>query len=176
MSLSLQSDLGLQQGVLVVMGKSEMLQGYMVGCTRHIDDLYDGSRPAHAIPDSEAAQRNIEGALAEKVVAKHFGVYWSGALGNKRAKDVGGAQVRSTPLPSGHLIVHRSDPPDDPFVLVCGCGPRFWIRGWILGRDAQAERYWKTEMGKHQLRSPAFFVPQHELAPIDSLQLPWSCA
>lgn len=172
-----QSRLDLDAGVQVVMTKSEMLQAYMVGATRQVDNVYAAVRNTYEAPEENQLGFNLHGALAEKVVAKHYNVYWSGALGDYRAKDVAGAQVRGTPRRDGHLIVHRhadGDAADDPFILVTGLGPRFMIRGWIMGRDAQVQKYWTTILRNKPLRNPAFFVPQEDLEPIQTLVLPWS--
>ena len=156
-------------GLQVRLRRDEMLYACMVGCSRGIDDLVGGAHAAHGASNDQAWQYDVQGALGEFVVAKHYGVFWSGALGNKQAKDVGGAQVRSTPISDGSLIVHKTDPDDDPFVLVCGLGPVFWIRGWLLGHEAKQDYYWRT----HGVRQAAFFVPPSELRSVDTLELPW---
>lgn len=165
-------------GVKVKLRRDEMLHAAMVGATRCIEDLVGAAQAAYGAPGDNDWQLDIQGALGEKVVAKHFGLYWSGALGDKSAKDVGGAQVRCSTSHDNSLIVHRPPPaerdsPDDPFILVTGKGPLFWIRGWLLGREAQRDIYWRTHFGPKQLQKPAFFVPAVDLRSIETLELPW---
>lgn len=167
--------------VLVTLTKDEMLHAAMIGCTRQIDNLYRYLRQGYAAPESKGFDMNVLGALGEKAVAKHFGVYWSGALGDYRAKDVGGAQVRTTDHPDGCLIVHeppngsgKGDSPSDPFILVTvhqeDGPPTFWLRGWCMGRDAQRIEYYRTSGVRH----PAYFVPPEDLRSMSELRLPWS--
>lgn len=165
-----------QRAVIVRFTKDEMLHGAMVGCTRQIDNAYSSINNAYAARHSFDA--NVLGALGEMAVAKHFGLYWSGNLGNFKAKDVGGAQVRATDTPDGCLIVHppptsgrKGDKPDDPFIFVRleWDGPTFWLCGWMTGRDCQRLEYWREQGVRH----PAYFVPAEDLWDISSLRLPW---
>lgn len=112
-------------------------------------------------------QREIEGVLGELVVASVFGVYWRGAADDGsegQPDDVDGMQVRATPRLDGCLIVHRKDLDDAPFILVCGIPPTFTIPGWLTGAAAKQLRWWRNDV-----RSPAYFVPQSELHPIEQL-------
>jgi len=185
-----QLDLKPRAHVTVTLTKDEMLHGALVGCTRQIDNLYAHVSNAHGARHSFDA--NVLGALGEMAVAKHFGVYWNGNLGDFRAKDVGGAQVRTTDTPNGCLIVHppphslgfsstgretrrKGDLATDPFILVAfkwetSSFPTFWLRGWLLGGHAQRSEFWRED----GVRSPAYFVPPDQLDPIERLQLPWS--
>lgn len=163
-------------GVQVVMRRSEMLHAYLVGTTRQVDNIFNPLVKARYGASVEAAlEKNLHGAMGEKVVAKHFGLYWSGEVGDYGAKDVGGAQVRAAPNVNGSLIVHDEDLDGDPFILVCGTGPRFWIPGWIMGAAAKDRaRYWRErKRDGSPLQCPAYFVPQADLQSIGTLQLPW---
>jgi len=158
------------QGAKVGLPKDEMLYGALVGCTRQIDNVWKPNlKNTYDAPPEQAFQFHVLGALGEMAVAKHYDLFWSGALGDYKAHDVGGAQVRTTAKPDGCLIVHARDADSDPFIFVVQDKWNFWLRGWILGKDAKQLRFWRTQ----GVRTPAFFVPQDALLPIEELQLPW---
>jgi hypothetical protein len=50
--------------------------------------------------------------------------------------------------------------------LVVGRIPTFRIVGWIPGKDAKQEKYWRTDIAN---REPAWFVPQANLRDIEKL-------
>jgi hypothetical protein len=104
----------------------------------------------------------IEGAIAEMALAKLLNVFWSGAVGDLRARDAGRLQVRSTSRPDGCLILHDEDADDDIFVLAIGVAPTFKFCGWITGRSGKDKRYWRDPAGGR----PAYFVPQSALQPV----------
>lgn len=83
-------------------------------------------------------------------------------------------QVRSTKHIYGHLIVYpanratRPDNPDHVFFFVVGWFPDYRLAGWLLGRDAQQEKY----------RAPGkdyFMVPQSALHPMGEFFEKWDC-
>jgi hypothetical protein len=106
---------------------------------------------------------DIQGAIGEMAVAKHFGFYWFGGWPLRVGDgDVGRHQVRSTTLEHGGLIVHPDDPDDVPFILVLVGQPhRPRIVGWMSGKEAKQDRYWRSDV-----RDPTFIVPQSALHPI----------
>jgi hypothetical protein len=95
-------------------------------------------------------------------LAKLLNVFWSGAIGDLRAKDAGRLQVRSTSRSDGCLILHDKDPDDDVFVLAIGFSPTFKFRGWITGKSGKDKAYWRDPIGGR----PAYFVPQSALRPV----------
>lgn len=106
---------------------------------------------------------DIEGCCAEMALAKCLDRYWSGA---SETGDVGRYEVRSSPYPDAHLIILERDADDAPFVLVTGNAPDFQVRGWILGRDAKRDHYYRGGACGHK---PAYWVPQSALEPISEL-------
>jgi hypothetical protein len=121
-----------------------------MGHNRPNDQKYDGKN---------AWQIDVEGALAEMALAKALKLYWTGAA-KIRAVDVGDShEARHTQLEVGSLIVYEKDKPDYLYWLVIGVHGKYTIHGWMTGKEAQQDKYWRKE----GVRSPAFFVPQGEL-------------
>jgi hypothetical protein len=115
---------------------------------------------------------NIEGAAGEMAVAKHLGLFWSGAVGEINADDVGGYQVKTnTSRKWDDLILRKRNKPDRVYISVLSfVAPapgvaRFVITGWINGVDAIQEKYWREGLPG----MPAYFVPRSALHPLDTL-------
>lgn len=112
-------------------------------------------------------QNNCDGATGECAIAKWLNVFWDGALGDFRAKDVGGRyQARTTPYDWGDMILHPDDADDDVFILVLSHNaPAYYLKGWVYGREGKLEKYWRDG----EKNRPAFFVPQGMLEPMSTL-------
>lgn len=137
---------------------SELLEAGTVGLMRNVESSKLGRQPAHGLPPDQAWQAHIDGAIAEKALAKALGVYWSGK-GFFRGADVADMDVRSTPRHAGCLILHPNDPDDRIFWLITGQMREFVVRGWMLASDGKQSRYWREK----KVRTPAYFVPQGQL-------------
>ena len=74
-------------------------------------------------------------------------------------------QVRHTRHNHGCLIVYENEKDDQSFVLVTGISLNQKIVGWIQGRDAKNQSFWKQSA-----RFPAYFVPQEALLDIAMLR------
>lgn len=101
---------------------------------------------------------DIEGALAELVVAKLLGIYWNGSVNTFKAPDLAQIQVRHTQHANGSLIFRPGDATEDRFVLVTGTHPDYIVRGWLDGADCNLDEYWRDDVPK-----AAWFVPQRAL-------------
>lgn len=112
----------------------------------------------------EGTKIAIAGALGEKAVAVALNVLWDGALGDYRAKDVGGYQVRSTPYPDGHLLLHNEDEDNDIFILITGKDGPYILQGWTIGRHGKLDEYLKRT-----IKRPCYFVPQSQLYSMEIL-------
>lgn len=154
--------------VKVKLSGSNMLVAAMIGVQRHVQNTFNGARPAHGLKPGESVwDLAIDGAVAELAVAKAMDKHWDGALGNYDAADVGQFQVRSTRHADGHLIVHDSDDSDAIFILVLsGAAPIYEIAGWKFGGDAKNGKYRVERRPGH----PCFWVPQSDLEPFEELQ------
>jgi hypothetical protein len=147
----------------VALSWSELRRAALAGIDRHLYALAHGQSDRHNAPSAERGwQLDIQGAIAECVAARALNLYWAG--GRSLEGDIGPYQVRSTVRPNGRLVVNPDDPPDAVFILVVGIPPCFRVPGWILGGDAQQDRYWTPGA-----QSPAYFVPQTALHPLTEL-------
>lgn len=145
---------------------SELMQAAQVGVMRQVQNLREGRVDRYGASDLNGWTPHIEGAIGEMAVAKWMGLYWSGALGDLDADDVGQLQVRASAGQSARLILHPSDPDDRAFVLVTGRGPAVQINGWIVAEDGKQQQWWTDPAGGR----PAFFVPQAALRCITELR------
>jgi len=116
---------------------------------------------------SKTFDAHCYGCLAELVVAKHLGVWWSGE-GLYEFSDVGQVEVRYAHKRNYRLILHDDDHDNRPYVLVTGEGSlgTFWIDGWIMGCDGKNDDWWEDP----GTARPAYFVPRDQLRPMDELQ------
>ena len=112
----------------------------------------------------------IQGQMAEHAYCKALGHYPFASVDGINGDDPGGVAIRSTPWsPStAHLIVNKDELPaceGKPFVLVCGHWPVFVVAGWILGRDAGRDEWYKPNE-----RPPSWWVPAKNLLPMSELR------
>lgn len=151
----------------VDLDEGDMRHAASVAIERQIYNLFrPGLKNTYQAPPEQAWAFHIQGALGEKAVARYYGLPWPERIGDYHARDVGGLQVRSTSLEDGCLIVHDRDKNDDPFILVTGSGPRFCLRGWLLGYEAKQPFYMRSGV-----RHGAYFVPIEDLRPMASLEV-----
>jgi hypothetical protein len=66
--------------------------------------------------------------------------------------------------------LHPGDKDQDelPFVLVHPEAPKFHLMGWCYGHEGKQQKYWAD---KQRSDRPAFFVPQTDLRPIETLHV-----
>ena len=144
---------------IIQLTPSEIMQAAMVGVMRSAVSIQNGYKHNYGAQDKDTWQIGIEGALGECALAKYKNVYWKG-MGIIRSPDVGDEDVRTAWRDNSHLIVHPADPDNRKFWLVTGLNGKYIIRGWILGKDAKKQEYWKDMQGTNR---PAYFVPQSAL-------------
>ena len=151
---------------------SEMQVAHEVAGQRIIMNLRGGAKAKRGAPKGiKGDALHLMACRAEMAVAKHLGRFWSGAVGDYSAADIGpglGIEVRGTEYPDGRLIVHGDDddPDDSIFVLVIANGPVMTLPGWMKGRVAKQQQWWSDPTGENR---PAFFVPQGALWDMDEL-------
>lgn len=153
----------------VVLSNAECRAAALVGIERRLTALANQTHEVYGkAHDGLYWEVDVEAAAGELAVAKAMGVFWSAA--DSAAEDRAGGdlgtmggrvtQVRHTKRLNGSLICHPRDHDDHVFILVVGAMPRFKVVGWLHGADAKNEQWWRTDRPR-----PAFFVPQHALAP-----------
>ena len=155
--------------VKITLTSAELLQGAIVGVMRYVQNVKRGSVDRKGAETAKNGwQVHITGAVGELVVAKHFGKFWSGSIGNTKAADVGNLQIR-TAFAGGrtapHLILHADDDSDAPYFLVSGSGLDYEIYGWIMGRHGKAPQFWGDPFGTGR---PAYWVPASALHAVDA--------
>jgi hypothetical protein len=151
---------------IVTLSVAEVALAAGVGVRRQCSAILNRRSSAHGDRGAADWQLHIEGALAEFAVAKHLGLYWSGAHDDLRADDVGQYQVRSTKYADGMLVLHPPDPDERPFILVTGRNGEYALRGWVLGREGKRDEWWGDRWNTGR---PAFFVPGEALHPMAAL-------
>ncbi len=143
--------------MIITLSWYEIIFGASVGIRRRVESLRGKHTDRHG--GEPLWNEDIEGALAEMVVAKARGKYWNGGVGTYKGGDVGNVQVRYTPLADGSLILRKGDSPDSRYVLVTGQAPTYNVIGWIDGHDGMKPEFVWAPNG----RPPAYFVPQNRL-------------
>lgn len=154
--------------MMIELTLAEVIQAALAGVMRRVQNMKRGTRDRFGQPTTDYWSIDIEGCCGELAVAKYLGRFWSGAIGDISADDVGVVQVRTTGRESGRLILHPEDKDDRVFILVVGNAPRFDIRGWIIAQHGKRDEFW-SDPGTGR---PAFFVPQSALKPIEELDAP----
>jgi len=166
MSASTKSTYNARSAIQVRLSLSEMARAAHVGVQRHLKCLERGSKPAHGADEHTLWQIHIEGALGECAVAKALNVYWEGGIDTfQKYGDVGGYEVRTTPLDSGRLIIRSVDIETRRFVLVTGENGWYTVHGWLVGKDAKRDEW----IDAPNNRPPAWFAPQSALRPLSDL-------
>lgn len=145
----------------------EMYMAAAVGTMRRIVSLKQGHKHKYGNDGSTAWDDHIEGACGECAFAKAVDKHWDGSINRfQHGGDVGNNyQVRTLKLHYYDLLVRPQDHDDKPYVLVTGRSGTYQVHGWIYGRDAKQEK-WKDDKGG---RAPAYWVPQSNLKPLDTL-------
>lgn len=116
----------------------------------------------------DAWSEDVEGAAAERALAKYLGPYWSGSVNGLDLPDVGPLGVRHATDSSRCLIVRDRDIEKHGaraiFVSVTGRRGHYEVQGWITAGECRDE--WRRD--PHGWGA-AWFVPARELHPIDGL-------
>lgn len=137
------------------------------GIIRNEEAIANSRRHAYGLKSLDHNE-HIIGAVGEFIASLAIGVPWRGP-GQFRGDDlVGGYQVRSSDKLNGCLILRPKDPDNSIFILVVGGPLKYYVPGWILGRDGKQKEFWESPgLGK---RPSAFFVPQMALRSIRELK------
>jgi hypothetical protein len=109
---------------------------------------------------------HVLGAQGERAFAKWLGVPWECTVGRYGgAADVAGCQIRAVSDAKLQAKVRDSDPGRIPVVSIVASGARFWLRGWILARDAK--RIGNVDDPGNR-GAPAWFVKTNDLQPMSA--------
>jgi hypothetical protein len=147
-----------------------LIAAYKVGLRRSEAARVRGGTHRYGWKPSTNSQRYVDGmsAAAEWMIAEATGREWlsNGLVPDPSSEDVsGGISVRWTERDNGSLIIHPHD--DAPYsALVTGDNWNLRVRGYIHTEVGKNKNFWRDDV-----RSPAYFVPQHQLLPITELRL-----
>lgn len=153
--------------VTVTLTYSELLIASHVGIMRRVQNLKSGVPELYGADQHEGAwERAILGAIVEQALAKDRDRFWSGAVGDYYAADVGNfLQARGTAHPQGRLLLHPKDSEQQAHVLGRVRGRVVMLVGWVYGFEGKQQQYWK----ELQAGRPCFVVPNEILHDMDTL-------
>jgi hypothetical protein len=146
--------------------ETELRMAGVAAIDRRLRNWARGGRDTARADPGTIWQMEMTGCIGELVYAKARGVFpLIGTADPDRDGDDGRLQYRATARPDGPLIVRPKDSRSAPYLLVAGCGPDFWLPGWMFGQDARQREWWQAPNG----RPGAWFVPQTYLRPLEEL-------
>lgn len=152
----------------VVLTKYEIELAMFVANQRQGMNVENGAAHRHGADPADGMRLHREGCLGELAVAKALNLFWSGAIGDYGAIDVGNmVEVRAKNRPDHRLILHEDDTDDFPWVSVdVGSAPNISLRGWVMGRDGKRSEWWADPARSNRW---AYWVPNVELRPMREL-------
>ena len=134
-----------------------------------MNELYKHTRGVGhhwSVKKADESANYILGAVGEYAVAKYLGKFYDGNVGNLEAVDVGGEyEVKTTPVPTGHLIIKPEAKEAKPFVLAVVEDMTVRLPGWMKGTDIKQEQYKRAD----QYGRVLYWVPQSDLHPMSTL-------
>ena len=156
------------KSIVVELTKDELFDGVRTGIRRNLQNILRGRKHRWSAQDVSAWDSHINGALGELCVAKALNREWTGkpVVLHGAKNDVDGVEVRTTTYAAGKLLIHPDDQDDTPYILVTGYGLSWILRGWILGRDAKQQKWYRDVNNNRRF---AYFVPQDSLHGMDTL-------
>jgi hypothetical protein len=143
----------------------EILQAASVGVMRRVNAVRNRREEPYGERPKASWTDDINGAIAELAVAKHFNVFWSGTVGRVDLPDVGRLQVRSKLQDDHRLVVRANDGDDEPVISVLVDLPICRICGWMIAKDAKRHEWLLSDPSKPD----RYFVPNAELRAISDL-------
>ena len=149
----------------MILDKSEAFSAAVAGLMRRFKAIERGAQNNSSYKQADPLSTDVHGAIAEALVAKTLGLYWNPATYDRSRADVGfDIEVRSTPNPNGKLAVRPADKDSRKFYLVVGLYPDIKIVGWIYGKEAKQDKYWRDKDEKNnKIEHPHWAVPQCDL-------------
>lgn len=151
---------------MIELSKSEGFQASLVGIQRNIEAILDGRKTAFG--KDKTWTIHIEGACGELAVSKYMNLYWGGSVNTFKSDGdlCNGWEVRTRSNDDWDLIIRNNDPEDRIYILVTGLFPKYYIKGWIKGKQGKQNQFYKN-YGNY---GHAWFVPQNYLQPMKNLK------
>jgi hypothetical protein len=151
---------------MVKLTESEIRFAGIQAVEREVQNLVLGREDRYDADPDQGLDLHFRGCLGEICLAKATDRFWSGNLGNLKARDASTLQARATFRSDGGLTLHDIDKDDDVFVFVRLHRHRLEgvsgdIRGWIRGARGKQQKFWqpKGSLGKGW-RFAAYVVPE----------------
>lgn len=149
--------------------RHEINYAKMIGNIRYKEAIKAGK--VNQLKRNLSPEKELEihyiGAAGEMAFAKAMNYYFNATINTyKTGYDVHKMQVRTRTKDDHDLIVRDNDNDEDVFVLVLKNIRSFKIIGWIKASDAKQRKY----INNHGNTKPAYFIPQSDLQPIETLK------
>lgn len=155
---------------------TQYISVWLIASLKRLNSLRKHLKPKDgASIGPEVLEWEVRGAMAEFAASKYTGLNWhigsfvddSSDTGPKKP-DVGHIHVRSC-RPGDNLIIKKSDPSDEIFLLVEVNEPklRCEVMGWCYPGDIIDDKYLKSANG----RPEAYYIPPCDLRPLAELDL-----
>lgn len=159
--------------ILVSLEKSELFYAAFGGFMRTITARLDG-RKLEAGRSDEGFDYDVLGMITEFAVAKHYNRFYSPKAHQLDTKtgDLKDLQVKGIARADLSLIVRENDLPDFKFVLglVNFADRTVELLGWLRGVEAKVPQFWREKDRSKGIHRSAYFVPQENLHPMESLE------
>jgi hypothetical protein len=158
----------LSHGEPVVLQRSDWESAMVVGAARHLPNVVLGrSNPLHREGDfGRGLLHHVNGAGGEIAAGIALGIrpILSTDFSERGLGDLeGGHEVRTRPEPHLDLGIREGDDDCRRWILVLGRLPRYWVIGWIFGRDAKKPGWLRKNNGF----APTYYVPHGSLIPME---------
>lgn len=149
---------------LVTLNKFAFEHCILAGQHRQEESIKKGLKDAYGFDGKNGVQMHILGVCGEYAVAEYFNLPYDFHVNKfKEGSDVGPFQVRTRSREDYDLLIRPNDDSNKIFILVTGTvgttPPTMKIWGWLPASEAKQQKFKQTYGG----RTPAYFVPKHEL-------------
>lgn len=155
-----------------------VMSAALVAAIRQVTSLQRGSNPNNGgepeDPDDTELSwfKNAMGSCAETAASLGLGRHGRQLWNDGKTPDLSGdIQVRWASNPNWGMPIRKGDDPDQRYLMVSGTlgrikTPVFLLHGWIYGRDAMRDDWWRSGMTD---RKPAWWVETCFLNPASDL-------
>lgn len=163
----------------IVLDTEDLRQAWELATLRSVESHRRNLKKYATMKPKDQFCYEVTGAMGEIAAAKALGLrgpdgrWLDGGVNREREGDLGKLEVRAAAGTNGQLdrlslIVRPRDKKDVPYILVVGAYDTWYLKGWILGRDARQDEFWEAK-GFSPIK--AWFVPQDALNPMETLPI-----
>lgn len=162
--------------VILKLTRAEAFYAGFGGFMRNFTALFDGRSLEEGRKDLGTDAHAI-GTIVEYAVAKEFDLFWSPKIHqlDTLTGDLKNLQCKGVWRPGLSLIVRAHDSPDFDYVLgevsFNKDGVDVKLCGWIAGAQAKQQKYWREKDPARGIHQAAYFVPQDELQPMETIPI-----